>query len=123
MFHLFTRGLILAGVGLAPVLVAAPASNAETSFDGAWNINLFTKSGPCQESYSSTGQIIDRVIYLGGALSGSVAPSGSVNVRILVGPSYAVGVGALSSDSGEGTWHADVTQIGICSGVWNAQRG
>jgi hypothetical protein len=123
MFGLFTRGLILAGVGLVPVLVAAPASNAETSFDGAWNINLITKSGPCLESYSGAGQIIDRVIYFGGAVSGSIAPTGSVNVRILVGPTYAIGVGALSSDSGKGTWHADVTQIGICSGVWNAQRG
>jgi hypothetical protein len=107
------------------MLVVVPASNAENSFDGDWSISFVTKSGPCQQSYSSMGRVIDHVIYFtgGGAFSGSVAPSGSVNMRFSVGPSHAVGVGELSSDSGKGTWHADVTEIGICSGVWSAQRG
>jgi hypothetical protein len=123
MFRLPTRRLILASAGLVSALVAVPASSAETSFDGAWSINLFTKSGPCLQSYSGTGQIINRVIYFAGSLSGSVAPSGSVSVRFSVGPGHAEGIGELSSDSGRGTWHADVTEIGVCSGVWSAQRG
>jgi hypothetical protein len=125
MFRLSTRGLILAGVCLAMALVASPASNAEPSFDGAWSISFVTKSGPCQQSYMGIGQIINRVIYFAGtgAFSGSVAPSGSVNMQFSVGPSRAIGTGELSSDSGRGTWHADVTEVGICSGVWSAQRG
>jgi hypothetical protein len=125
MFRFSARGLILAGATLAAMLVVTPATNAEPSFDGAWSISFVTKSGPCLQSYSSTGQIVDRVIYFAGtgSFSGSVAPSGSVNMRFTVGPSRAVGVGELSSDSGRGTWHADVTEVGICSGVWSAQRG
>ena len=124
MFRLSARGLILAGATLAATLVVVPASNAETSFDGDWSINFVTKSGPCLQSYSGTGQIIDRVIYFTGAgsFSGSVAPSGTVSMRFSVGPSHAVGIGELSSDSGRGTWHADVMEIGTCSGVWSAQR-
>ena len=123
MFRCSIRGLILVGATLAATLVVVPASNAENSFDGDWSISFVTKSGPCQ-SYSSMGRVIDHVIYFtgGGAFSGSVAPSGSVSMRFSVGPSHAVGVGELSSDSGKGTWHADVTEVGICSGVWSAQR-
>jgi hypothetical protein len=125
MFRCSTRGLILAGATLALALVASPASNAETNFDGAWNINFVTRSGPCLQSYSGIGQIMNRVIYFTGtgSFSGSVAPSGLVSMQFSVGPSRAVGVGELSSDSGRGTWHADVTEVGICSGVWSAQRG
>jgi hypothetical protein len=124
MFRCSIRGLILVGATLAATLVVVPASNAENSFDGDWSISFVTKSGPCQQSYSGMGRVIDHVIYFtgGGAFSGSVAPSGSVNMRFSVGPSHAVGVGELSSDSGKGTWHADVTEVGICSGVWSAQR-
>ncbi len=119
MFRLSTRGLILAGATLAVALVALPASNAETSFDGDWSISFVTKSGPCLQSYSGTGQIINRVIYFTGtgSFSGRVAPSGSVSMRFSVGPGHAVGVGELSSDSGRGTWHADVMEVGACSGV------
>ena len=125
MFRRSTRGLILASACLAFAIVAAPMSNAETSFDGAWSISFVTKSGPCLQSYSGMGQIINRVIYFTGtgSFSGSVAPSGSVNMQFTVGPSHAVGVGELSSDTGRGTWRADVVEVGMCSGVWNAQRG
>jgi hypothetical protein len=123
MCRFSTRGLILAGATLAATLVVAPASNAETSFDGDWSINFVTKSGPCQ-SYTGAGQIIDHVIHFSGkgTFSGSVEPSGTVSMQFSVGPSHAVGVGELSSDSGKGTWHADVTEVSVCSGVWNAQR-
>jgi hypothetical protein len=49
--------------------------------------------------------------------------SSKVPLFVSVGPSRAVEVGELSSDSGRGTWHADVREIGICSGVWSAQHG
>jgi len=125
MFSVFTRGLILAGACLASAIVAVPASNAEPSFDGAWSISFVTKSGPCLQSYSGMGQIINRVIYFTGTgnFSGSVAPSGSVNMQFTVGPSHAIGTGELSSDTGRGTWRADVVEVGMCSGVWSAQRG
>ncbi len=125
MFRPSTRKLILAGATLTAMVVAMPASNADTSFDGDWNISFFTKSGPCLGSYSGSGQIINHVIYFSGSgeFSGSVAPSGSVSMRFSMGPSHAVGTGELGSDSGRGTWRADVVQVGACSGVWNAQRG
>jgi hypothetical protein len=125
MFRPSTRKLILAGATLAAMVVAMPTSNADTSFDGEWSISFFTKSGPCSESYSGSGQIINHVIYFTGSgeFSGSVAPSGSVNMRFSMGPSRAIGTGELSAESGRGTWHADVVQVGMCSGVWNAQRG
>jgi len=124
MFRPSTRKLILAGATLAAMVVAMPASNADTSFDGAWSISFITKSGPCLQSYSGTGQIINRVIHFSGSgsFSGSVAPSGSVSMRFSMGPSRAVGTGELGSDYGVGTWSADVIEVGACSGIWNAQR-
>jgi hypothetical protein len=125
MFRPSTRKLILAGATLAGMVVAMPASNADPSFDGDWSISFITESGPCLQSYSGTGQIINRVIHFGGAgsFSGSVAPTGSVSMRFSMGPSRATGTGALGSDTGSGTWRAEVVEIGACSGIWNAQRG
>ena len=125
MFRPSTRKLILAGATLAGMVVAMPASNADDSFDGAWSISFITKSGPCLQSYAGTGQIVNHVIHFGGSggsFSGSVAPSGTVSMRFSMGPSHAVGTGALSSDYGSGTWSADVVEMGACFGVWNAQR-
>jgi hypothetical protein len=124
MYRPSTRKLILAGATLAAMVVAMPTSNADTSFDGDWNISFVTKSGPCMESYSGAGQIINRVIYFGGSgdFAGSVAPSGSVSMRFSMGPSHAVGTGELSAASGRGTWRADLVEVGMCSGVWSAQR-
>jgi hypothetical protein len=124
MFRPSTRKLILAGATLTAMVVAMPASNADTSFDGEWNISFITKSGPCLQSYAGTGQIVNHVIHFSGSgsFSGSVAPSGSVSMRFSMGPSRAVGTGELGGDSGNGTWRADVIEIGACSGIWNAQR-
>jgi len=124
MFRPSTRKLILAGATLAAMVVAMPSSNADTSYDGDWSISFITQSGPCLQSYSGTGQIVNRVIHFSGSgsFSGSVAPSGSVSMRFSVGPSHATGTGALGSDTGNGTWRADVIEIGACSGIWNAQR-
>jgi hypothetical protein len=124
MFRPSTRKLILAGATLTAMVVAMPASNADPSFDGQWSISFITQSGPCLQSYAGTGQIVNHVIHFGGSgsFSGSVAPTGSVSMRFSMGPSHAVGTGALGSDSGSGTWRADVIEIGACSGIWNAQR-
>jgi hypothetical protein len=106
------------------MVVAMPASNADSNFDGNWSISFITQSGPCLQTYSGSGQIVDRVIHFrgSGSFSGSVAPSGSVSMRFSVGPSHAVGTGALGSDTGNGTWSADLVEVGACSGIWNAQR-
>ncbi|MBV8915090.1 MAG: hypothetical protein JOZ05_18875 [Acetobacteraceae bacterium] len=119
------RALVFIGMCVAPAIAAAPSARAENPFDGRWNATLFTKSGPCQQSYRAEVQISAGIIRVPGdsqgALSGRVSPRGQVVVTGSLGPLSGVATGRLSGNSGAGTWRAKI-QEGSCSGQWSAQR-
>ena len=107
--------LLLAATTAA--LVAAPA-NAQTPYDGLWQVTVVTKSGSCQPSTSSTLTVTDgKVSASGAAVSGSIGREGLV--RVSINGAYANG--QLSGNAGSGKWNG--ASAGIpCSGRWEASR-
>jgi hypothetical protein len=119
------RSIAFATVFAAGVASAVPSAYA-APFDGSWSVIVVTRQGPCDPSYRYGITISNGVVhYAGGgavSLTGRVAPSGAVSVRVSSGPQYAVGTGRLSRSSGGGSWRGQGPS-GACSGSWSASRG
>jgi hypothetical protein len=111
------RIAILLFAATTAALVAAPA-NAQTPYDGLWQVTVVTKSGSCQPSTSSTLTVTDgKVSASGAAVSGSIGREGLV--RVSINGAYANG--QLSGNAGSGKWNG--ASAGIpCSGRWEASR-
>jgi hypothetical protein len=113
------RVVSVAGFGLA----ASGASAAD--FTGRWAVSMMTDSGVCEKNESYFVAIDGgRVRYIapagepGPAVTGSVSPSGAVDLGIQKGMARADVVGRLQGNSGSGTWKA----VGFCAGRWSAQK-
>jgi type 1 fimbria pilin len=102
----------------AGALAAAPATAADKSYDGLWNVTVVTKSGSCEPSTSSTLTVSDGKVSAGGApVSGTVGREGLV--RVSINGAYANG--QLSGKTGSGKWNG--ASAGVpCSGRWEASR-
>jgi type 1 fimbria pilin len=111
------RIAILLFAATAAALAAAPA-DAQTPYDGLWQVTVVTKSGSCQPSTSSTLTVTDgKVSASGAAVSGSIGREGIV--RVSINGAYANG--QLSGNAGSGKWNG--ASAGIpCSGRWEASR-
>jgi len=118
------RAATLATV-FAVAMSAGPSAQA-ASYDGQWSVIVMTKSGACDQAYRYGVTIVNGVVYYAGggpvSLTGRVAPSGAVTVRVSSGPQYAVGTGRLARSTGQGSWRGQGPN-GACAGVWNATRG
>jgi hypothetical protein len=111
---------------VASIAAIVPSAKAGSSYDGAWTVTLFTKSGTCEPSYQARGYISNGIVSFAGAnstnFSGRVTPNGALTVSVSGGVGWGVGAGRLSANSGSGSWRAKV-ESGVCTGVWSAQRG
>ena len=98
-------------------LFAAPAQ-AQTPYDGLWQVTVVTKTGSCEPQTSSTLTVTDGKISAAGAeVSGSVGREGVV--RVSINGAYANG--QLSGNAGSGKWNG--ASAGVpCSGRWQASR-
>jgi hypothetical protein len=110
----FCRSFLAAAAAL---LSAAPA-NAQTPYDGLWNVTIVTKAGSCEASKRSTLTVTDGKVSAAGAdISGSIGREGLV--RVSIGGAYANG--QLSGNVGSGKWNG--ASAGVpCSGRWEASR-
>src|ERR1700744_4586830 len=99
-------------------LIASAPANAQTPYDGLWNVTVVTKTGSCEASTSSTLTVADGKISAPGAeVSGSVGREGLV--RVSINGAYANG--QLSGNAGSGKWNG--ASAGVpCSGRWQATR-
>ena len=114
--------LIAAMVGAA--LAGAVDARAASRFDGSWSLAVYTRYGPCDQSYRFSGRIANGVISYGGIglnLSGYVNSRGGAYAKVSSGSSYAVAYGSMNLTRGSGTWRGR-TSAGYCSGVWTATR-
>jgi hypothetical protein len=125
MISHFIRAATLATVFAVALSSASPSANA-ASFDGPWSVLVVTRSGACDQAYRYGVTIVNGVVYYAGggpvSLTGRVAPSGNVSVRVSSGPQYALGTGKLSRSTGKGSWRGQGPN-GSCAGVWSATRG
>jgi hypothetical protein len=100
----------------AAALAAAPA-NAQTPYDGLWQVTVVTKTGSCDAQTSSTLTVTDGKVTAAGTPAGSVGSGGLV--RVSINGAYANG--QLSGNSGSGKWNG--ASAGVpCSGRWEASR-
>jgi hypothetical protein len=103
---------------IASSLIAAAPANAQSPYDGLWNVTVVTKTGSCEPTTNSTLTVTDgRVSAPGADVSGSVGREGLV--RVSINGAYANG--QLSGNAGSGKWNG--ASAGIpCSGRWEASR-
>lgn len=109
---------MLASAACTPALARSP-------YDGAWSVQIVTRSGSCQPSSRFGVQIVDgRVLGPGGGASvrGQVSRAGAVSVVVQSQGQSASGYGRLGGRSGTGRWRGRGT-AGLCAGTWMAQRG
>jgi hypothetical protein len=107
--------------GSAALTATATTNAAAPRFDGAWSVSIVTEKGDCDRGYRYPVRITNGVLVNGGndpfTISGRVAPSGAITVKVSHGDKSAIGSGHLAGDAGEGLW-----QGGACSGTWSAER-
>jgi hypothetical protein len=116
--------ILLAATLAATALMPATDARASSRYDGAWSLVIYTRSGPCDQSYRFSGQIMNgAIVYDGGPVNvaGRVNSNGAAYVRVSSGSSYAVASGRLTTTRGAGTWRGR-TSNGFCTGVWAATR-
>jgi hypothetical protein len=119
-----TAAVIVAATIGAAALTPATHVRAATKYDGSWSVVVYTSSGPCDQSYRFSGQIVDGAIsYSDGSVvvSGRISPRGAAYVRVSSGSNWAVGSGRMSASYGSGTWRGRGPD-GYCSGTWQASR-
>jgi hypothetical protein len=116
---------VLAGIAGALVARPAPAAAAISGqHDGRWSIEVITQKGDCDRAYRYA-VIVEKgeARYAGSepiAVTGKVAPDGSVKGSIAYGDNRANVLGKLSNAFGDGQWTWSGSRT--CSGVWNAER-
>jgi len=120
---LFRNPLRWAALGLiaASAALAAKPSVAVPRHDGLWSVSIVTTTGDCVASYRYPMRIANGLLANGGALaltvSGKVAASGAITVKVSNGSTSAVGSGRLGANAGSGSWRG-----ASCSGSWTAER-
>jgi len=122
----FTRPTILATACAASIGTLIASANAQNKFDGPWSVVVVTNSGPCERTYTGRVQIINGVVQFGGrgpsSVSGRVTERGGVSLAASIGAGWAKASGQVSTNSGQGTWRAQVENR-TCTGSWSAQKG
>ncbi|MDR3419868.1 MAG: hypothetical protein P4L80_01270 [Xanthobacteraceae bacterium] len=124
MIRKATVVILLVAIFAAAALTPASDALAATRYDGAWSLVIYTRSGPCDQSYRLSGQIVNGVIVydgIGANVTGRVGSNGAAFVRVTSGSSYAVASGRLTTMRGAGTWRGRVSN-GFCAGIWAAMR-
>ena len=103
---------------VASGFIASVPANAQSPYDGLWNVTVVTKTGSCEPTTNSTLTVADgRISAPGADVSGSVGREGLV--RVSINGAYANG--QLSGNAGSGKWNG--ASAGIpCSGRWEASR-
>jgi hypothetical protein len=120
--RVFAPAIMVSGI----LLGAGVASAAPGDFGGRWAVRMVTEAGVCEASYNYLIAVDDggRVRYIPQdsdappSVSGSVGPSGAVNLDIRKSIARVSATGELKGTSGSGSWRLP----GLCSGRWTASK-
>jgi hypothetical protein len=118
-----TSALAVLAIVTAMSTLAGAAGLRPGAYDGTWNVVFTTRAGNCSATNSAPFNVAGRQVSSagGGKVTGGVAPSGAVSVRISMGLSAARGNGRLVGNSGTGRW-SGIISGDRCSGTWQASR-
>jgi hypothetical protein len=119
---IMTKRLLFSTVIAGFLVASASIAQAESAYDGSWDLNFVTQRGAC-ETTSFTVNINDGVVTHPNLVrfKGHVARSGSVRASVTVQDRFASGSGRLAGNSGRGSWSGYSGQA-RCSGYWTARR-
>jgi hypothetical protein len=117
--------LLVIAVFASPEAVIGNA-RANTSFDGAWSVQITMDRGNNCDPINSLAVVIrDGALQYTGdsavSIQGQVVSGGQIRVRLSNGNKSANGSGRLSASSGNGTWHG-TGLASSCAGRWSAER-
>ena len=98
-------------------LTVPSVAEAQTPYDGVWNVTIQTNAGSCEPTARYSVTITDGKISGPQDASGTVGHAG--NVRVSIGAAYANG--QLEGNSGSGKWNGASGGV-PCSGRWAASR-
>jgi len=120
MVSTLLRGSLLA---CAAAFACVGSADAQSPYDGRWNIYIVTTRGDCQ-TYNLAANIVDGYVSFPNLVraGGRVTRRGNVRVVVADSSGTASGAGRLSVYSGSGRWSGSSRQ-GRCAGYWTAQRG
>jgi len=76
MIRKATVVILLVAIFAAAALTPASDALAATRYDGAWSLVIYTRSGPCDQSYRLSGQIVNGVIVYDGIGANVTVPAG-----------------------------------------------
>jgi hypothetical protein len=108
---------ILRTIAIVGCLTAPASANAQTPYDGTWNVTTQTRMGSCEPTAHYAITVLDGKISGLANVSGTVSQSG--NVRVSIGAAYANG--QLEGSAGSGRWNAASGGV-PCSGRWVASK-
>src|SRR6185437_13287566 len=101
------KRLLFSAVIAGSLVASASIAQAQSAYDGSWDLNFVTQRGACDSSYSFTVNIADGVVTHPNLVrfKGRVARSGAVRASVTVQDKFASGSGRLASNSGRGIWN------------------
>ena len=107
---------------LALGLAGTSAAQSANTFDGRWSVQLVTRQGNCDPTYSwsvavSDGRIADTGMFVQAA--GAIDERGRVRLQITHGSDIVAASGRASGPVAQGAWRSPTLQ---CSGAWRAER-
>ena len=108
---------VLWTIALFGDLMAYASANAQTPYDGIWNVTIQTKAGSCDPTANYAVTVMDGKVSGPANVSGTVGHSG--NVRVSIGAAYANG--QLDGSAGSGKWNGASGGV-PCSGRWEALK-
>jgi hypothetical protein len=102
------------------------SARANTSFDGAWSVQIMMDRGNNCDPINGLAVVIrDGALQYTGdsavSIHGQVVSGGQVRVWLTNGNKSANGSGRLSASAGTGTWHG-TGLASSCAGRWSAER-
>jgi hypothetical protein len=104
-------------IAMVGCLTAPASANAQTPYDGTWNVTTQTRTGSCEPTAHYALTVVDGKISGPENMWGTVSRSG--NVRVSIGAAYANG--QLAGSAGSGKWNA-ASGGAPCSGRWEASK-
>ena len=104
-------------IAMVGCLTAPASANAQTPYDGTWNVTTQTRTGSCEPTAHYAITVVDGKVSGLADVSGTVSRSG--NVRVSIGAAYANG--QLDCGAGSGKWNGASGGV-PCSGRWEASK-
>lgn len=113
----------IAALAALPLFATSLAAIAQTPYDGAWEVQVFTEDTDCDLADAVPIRVSDGDVRYGGwfgpSTTGRVTPEGVLQVQFAYFGDVVDVAGQLNGPTGTGHWVSPTLE---CDGTWVAQR-